>query len=100
MTENSLTASPKAGRCVFCGATTSFAAHSTSTHRFGEPTADGKIPLIPRPPIYMCVDCLSRYQRREVRPGWCDGCLDDPNHLGWGEAGTLSPCGEFFDLLT
>lgn len=99
MTETSSSAPPATGTCVFCGATTIFAAHSTDTHRYGEPDAEGKIPLIPRPAIWMCADDIRRYQRREIRPGWCDGCLDDPSHLGWGEAGTMSPCGEYFELL-
>ena len=90
---------PTTGVCVFCGGIATEPARPTNTHRYGELNAQGEIVLIPRPPIWMCVEDARRYRRNEVRPGWCDGCLDDPNHLGWGEAGALSPCGEFFDLL-
>jgi hypothetical protein len=95
MDENSLAT----GVCVFCGGIATSRAWPTNTHRFGELNAEGRIPLIPRPPIRMCAEDVGRYQRAEVTPGWCDGCADDPNHQGWGDAGTVSPCGQDFAFL-
>lgn len=87
------------GACVFCGTTTTFAGRASNVFRYGPPDAEGKIPLIPRPPIWMCRDDLRRYQRHEVMPGWCDECLDHPQHHGWGPVGTMSPCGQYFQRL-
>jgi len=81
---------PAQGSCVFCGTMTERAGHSVKTHRLGTPNADGTIPLIPMPPVWMCENDLARYIRNEVRPGWCNACE------AWGAAFTTSACGETF----
>jgi hypothetical protein len=92
MTDTSPAAKPK-GECVFCGAITTFAGHASTPFRPGEPDAEGKIPLIPKPPVWMCENDLRRYTSKQIYLGWCESCAR------WGEAGTGSPCGALFSRL-
>ena len=78
------------GPCVFCGTMTTYGAHTTRTHRYGQPNPDGSVPLIPMPPVWMCDRDLKRYIRNEVQFGWCNTCEE------WGTAGQSSLCGQVY----
>lgn len=79
------------GRCAFCGDDTTFAAAATRSSVYGEPNPGGMIPIIPRPRVWLCGECIGRYNRREVLLGWCGSCF------AWGAAFDDSPCGRSYE---
>lgn len=85
MTDTSAAATE--GECVYCAASTTRAAAATRPFVRGEPNPDGTIPLVPRPRVWLCADCMGRHARREVLLGWCGKCF------AWGAAYEDSPCG-------
>lgn len=87
------TAALTEGPCVFCGTPTRFGAHSNPSHMPGPQNPDGSFPLLKLPRVWMCDADLERYQRGEIRRGWCSACW------AWGAAFELSPCGELFQPM-
>ena len=77
------------GACVFCGEAATFAGRARRPLVPARgPNPDGTFPLIPRPPVWMCNDCLRSWKRHEAVLGWCG------DRWPWGNAFSDSPCRE------
>jgi hypothetical protein len=88
---NDTSSEPLEGPCVFCGKRSDYRAHPVNNLRRGTPNPDGTIPLIDKPPVWLCVECLRRYQQNEVALGWCERCIS------WGSAFARSECGRVYE---
>lgn len=82
------------GTCIFCGTLTTFGGYYSGTFGISVPEGGGQPSLVKMPRLWMCPEDLGRYKRQEIWAGWCLQCA------AWGEAGTVSPCGQWYNLVT
>jgi hypothetical protein len=81
---------PRTAPCTFCPKLATNAYPASVSQLPGKPRPDGMSELVRTPPVWLCGDCTPRYQREEVRLGWCGECVS------WGNAYSVSPCDELY----